>query len=79
MAYGRFRRYYNRGRYYARRGYSAFSRARKKWGILDFLKTKSFRYGAIFAAAVMILIIAFSAKGRDVINSIATKVAGVKK
>jgi len=28
---------------------------------------------------VMIMIIAFSAKGRDVINSIASKVAGVKK
>ena len=79
MAYGRFRRYYNRGRYYARRGYSAFSRARKKWGITDFVKTKSFRYGAIAAAVGMILIIAFSAKGRDVINDVAAKVAGVKK
>ena len=79
MAYGRFRRYYNRGRFYARRGYLAFSRARKKWGITDFVKTKSFRYGVIAAVVGMILTIAFSAKGRDVINNVATKVAGVKK
>lgn len=79
MAYGRFRRYYNRGRSYARRGYSVFRRASKKWGITDFVKTKSFRYGAIAAAIGMILIIAFWGKGRDIINNVATKVAGVKK
>jgi len=77
MAYGRFRRYYRRGRFYARRGYSAFRR--KKWGITDFLKTKSFRYGVIAAVVGMILTIAFWGKGRDMINNVATKVAGVKK